>query len=82
MRELAAVIDELGLRSWDGFEGSSNHVLDGSGFNLEIDFTDGSAVRASGDNCFPENFGEAKKAIDELFRAYMEKHGIETEEFF
>lgn len=79
MHKLTEIIDEHALREWDGFSASDSMMLDGSGFSLEVDFADGSAVYAHGSNSFPDGFNEAKQAIDELFRTYLEKNGITPE---
>ena len=79
MNKLTEIMDAHTLRQWDGFSASDSMVLDGSGFSLEVDFADGSAVYAYGSNSFPDGFNEAKQAIDELFSEYLEKNGITPE---
>lgn len=79
MNKLTGIIDTHALRKWDGFSASDSMVLDGSGFSLEVDFADGSAIYAHGSNSFPDGFNEAKQAIDELFSEYLEKNGITPE---
>ena len=79
MNKLTEIMDAHTLRQWDGFSASDSMVLDGSGFSLEVDFEDGSAVYAQGSNSFPDGFNEAKQAIDGLFRTYLEKNGITPE---
>ena len=54
-----AVYDKYGMEKWDGFHKSHSGVLDGEGFALEIALTDGTIIRASGDNAFPENYFDA-----------------------
>lgn len=80
LNKLSEIIDVHALREWDGFNESDSMVMDGSGFSLEVDFADGSSIRAHGNNSFPGGFSEAKRAIDELFHAYLEKNGIEADE--
>jgi len=79
MNKLTEIMDAHTLRQWDGFSASDSMVLDGSGFSLEVDFADGSSIDAHGSNSFPDGFNEAKQAIDELFRTYLEKNGITPE---
>ena len=59
MRVFAA----YGLAAWDGFSKSNEGVLDGEGFLLEIEFTDGTSVHASGSNAFPSHYHEAMGAL-------------------
>ncbi len=61
---LYAVIEKYDVVSWDGFSESEPGVLDGEGFWLEFALTDGTTVRASGDNAFPPHYFDA---INELF---------------
>ena len=60
---LYAVVAERDLFRWDGFDRSRKGVLDGEGFELEIDMTDGVSIRARGSNAFPEGYFDA---IEEL----------------
>lgn len=56
---LVEVIEEYNVSSWDGFDKTNENVLDGEGFSLEIGFTDGTSVKALGDNAFPEQYADA-----------------------
>ena len=56
---LCAVIEKYDLVAWDGFSGSTPFVLDGEGFLLEFTLTDGTTVRAAGDNAFPPDYFNA-----------------------
>lgn len=66
MEELARLCEKLNILSWDKFDMSANGVLDGSGFDLSIEYADGTHIRASGDNCFPKNYNEFEKGIAEV----------------
>ena len=66
VRALAAVIEKYALSRWDGFDRSRADVLDGEGFRLEIEFTDGSAIRAFGDNAFPADYFDAMGELQEI----------------
>ena len=61
--KLACVIEDYDLFGWDGFDESRDDVLDGEGFVLEVEFTDGTSIRAQGDNAFPENYSQAMGEI-------------------
>ena len=41
--------------------------LDGTQFSIDFTFADGTAVHAGGYGCFPENYGDASRAIDAHF---------------
>ena len=66
---LLKVIDKYGMTAWDGFNGSTPYVLDGQGFRLEFDLTDGASVLATGDNAFPEGYFDAVGAITDILEA-------------
>ena len=63
---LMDVIESFDVASWDGFDKSAKYVLDGEGFSLEIQFTDGSSISARGDNRFPDRYFEAMGEIWEI----------------
>ncbi len=56
---LMEVIEAYNVSSWDGFDETNENVLDGEGFSLEIGFTDGTSVKALGDNAFPDQYADA-----------------------
>ena len=56
---LLAVIDRYGLVDWDGFDDYDPNVLDGEGFRIEFDLSDGTSVQATGDNAFPDHYFDA-----------------------
>ena len=59
VQKLMEVIEAYNVSSWDGFDETNENVLDGEGFSLEIGFTDGTSVKALGDNAFPEQYADA-----------------------
>ena len=66
---LLKVIDKYGMTAWDGFSGSTPYALDGEGFRLEFDLTDGTSVLATGDNAFPEGYFDAVGEITDILEA-------------
>ena len=62
-KELAQIIEEYDLVSWDGFGKDSINVLDGGGFSLEILWNDGTAISANSQYPYPDNFEEVDRAI-------------------
>lgn len=65
--EMIRVVEECGMKRWDGFRGSNPYVLDGESFSLTMEFSDGTTVYASGENSFPDGYGEASARLDEIF---------------
>ena len=59
VQKLMEVIEAYNVSSWDGFDETNENVLDGEGFSLEIGFTDGTSVKALGDNAFPDQYADA-----------------------
>jgi hypothetical protein len=55
------------MMRWDGFHGSDSMLLDGTQFSIDFAFADGTAVHAGGYGSFPENYGDASRAIDAHF---------------
>ena len=67
------VVEKYDLYRWDGFDEYEDGVLDGESFRLEIDFSDGTSIWASGDNAFPEDYfpvmGEVQEILDGIGKA-------------
>jgi len=69
---LARVLETHNVAAWDGFHESDPYVLDGEGFSLELSYSDGTTVFASGENAFPDGYHAAVAAINEILeRARM-----------
>ncbi len=65
--ELAQVVADYDMESWNGEYSTSYEVLDGECFFLEMEFADGTVVSATGDNAFPERYDEATDAMYDIF---------------
>lgn len=78
VQELMKVIEAYNIFSWDGFDKTNENVLDGEGFLFEIGFTDGTSVKAQGDNAFPDRYGDAMGEIWDILTdlSKEEKHAI------
>ena len=79
IRDVSAIVKEHNLRTWDGFDKRVSGVLDGDGFDLTIRYEDGTEITASGRNCSPDGYSEAARAINDLFREYLKKRGVDQE---
>ena len=64
--ELMRIVEDYDLFSWDGFAESAPFVLDGEGFCLDVAFSDGAAIHATGDNAFPEHYYDVCDEIESL----------------
>lgn len=74
VEEIMQIIEDYDVRAWDGFHESDPYVLDGEGFSLEIRFSDGASVDASGDNAFPTGYHGAINGIEAVLeRVRMER---------
>ena len=76
--ELAKAVADYDMESWSGEYSTEYEVLDGECFSLELEFADGTIVSASGDNAFPERYGEATAAVDDIFQREKEALLAET----
>ncbi|MBR5257657.1 MAG: protease inhibitor I42 family protein [Clostridia bacterium] len=64
--ELNRLAETYDLIAWDGFDGHGSGVLDGEGFRLDIWFSDGTEVHASGDNAFPPGYFDAINDLEDI----------------
>lgn len=69
--ELGAIASEYRLDMWDGFDKNKKRVSDGRGFTLSMTTADGREISARGSNSFPDNYSDARRAINELFQKYI-----------
>ncbi|SCW43356.1 hypothetical protein SAMN02910456_01098 [Ruminococcaceae bacterium YRB3002] len=71
-RETLTALEEIcsrfDVRRWNGFNRSDPNVLDGDGFSLDIEYSDGKKISAHGSNSFPAHYREFKKALDEAVK--------------
>ena len=64
--DLARIIDQYDVRSWDGFDESDYEVEDGEFFVFSAELTDGTSIRARGQNAFPPNYSPAASLMEGL----------------
>jgi len=65
--ELERIVDQYDLRVWDGFHQTEPEIMDGHLFALEMEFSDGTHVVASGHMRYPAGYEEANAAIMAYF---------------
>jgi len=74
LRDLEEILKELRIGKWDGFKKSDKNVLDGNSFSLNIDFTDGTEIDASGYMKWPNNYKEFKDKVAIYFEDLLAKN--------
>ena len=74
MERLAQVIKEYNLDSWDGFNKEAKGVLDGNGFTLEIEYTTGKGISATGYMKWPKNYDKARDALYSVLHDIVESY--------
>ena len=77
MEDLQDLLRSCGVYGWDGFRESNEEVLDGESFSLELQFSDGSAVTASGSNSFPPRYRETVQAVTAMLKESVEEARME-----
>ena len=64
--KLKAILKEYGVGSWNGFNKSDKHVLDGNSFSLTV-YMGEEEISAHGYMRWPKNYREFKEAVTALF---------------
>lgn len=68
IEKLSKIIDQYQLTSWNGFDKSDNSIMDGYSFSLNIYYSDGKKVKASGYMKYPKNYTKAHDALEVYFK--------------
>ncbi|MBR5289079.1 MAG: hypothetical protein IKU34_10915 [Clostridia bacterium] len=66
-KNIADILREHDVLSWDGFSGHDPLIDDGESFTLTIAFDDGTTISARGTNRRPKGMGQAMREIENLF---------------
>ncbi|MDO5123607.1 MAG: hypothetical protein Q4D44_02945 [Eubacteriales bacterium] len=77
MNRLGEVINKYEIPSWDGFNESNHHVLDGESFSLTVKSGEDTLISAYGANSYPENYTDATNEIEEIFQEILVQNGYE-----
>ena len=80
--ELIKIIDDFDLRSWDGFLDDELIGPDSGAFSLEIEWSDGSSVKAKGYALSPDNFVEAEEEIIRFFEQFEDIYFEKVQEYW
>ena len=73
-KKLEEILKKYNVSSWDGFQKSDKHVLDGNSFDLYIKMEEENNIDASGYMKWPKNYREFKQEVIELFDGLTEKN--------
>ena len=70
--KLCELMRKDGIGRWNGFKKHNRTVMDGTGFGLDVYFTDGRSIRASGYMRYPEGFGRFEGTVRGYFEKFFE----------
>lgn len=73
----AGLARQAGINLWNGFHGCDRNVCDGGGFSLEAEYSDGTAVSASGSNAYPNDYGILSSGLTQLFQSYLNQYSFD-----
>ena len=69
LAELDGILEKYGVVSWNGFNDVGEGEADGNDFMLAIVWENDFSIQATGNNAYPEHFGEFCEAMEDLFDA-------------
>lgn len=72
MTQFAKNLVEANVASWNGFDKSDKDILDGYSFCLEIQYDEGTKLRAHGYMKYPKNYEAVHKALMDFFLGTIE----------
>ena len=65
--KIESILKEYNVSKWNGFDKVDKDVLDGNTFSISITMANEKQITASGYMKYPENYGEVKTALDNIF---------------
>ena len=68
--QVVKLINDCGVRKWDGFDEFDESSV--SGFSFEAEDEEGNILWAQGAGSFPEGFEDFEKGIRTVFKGYFE----------
>lgn len=72
LEELAKIINDNEIYKWNDFDKSDKNILDGYGFNLEVNYSNGKTLKAHGYMKYPKNYNEGHKVLSEFLEQIIE----------
>ena len=70
---LSQLMRDMKINRWNGFDKSNRMVMDGTGFSLDVRFTNGKELRAHGYMKWPKGYGEFSGTVAGRFRELFEQ---------
>ena len=70
---LRKIIEDNDVGSWNGFNKSNQHVLDGNSFDLKIIMKNEKSIKAYGYMKWPDNYNKVASEFDNLFMSLVNK---------
>jgi hypothetical protein len=67
LEELAQIVNESGIYTWNGFNKSDDGLMDGYGFTLEASYSDGRTLTADGYGKEPGSYNVGHQALSDFF---------------
>ncbi len=68
--KIVQTLNEYKVSKWNNFRESDKYVLDGDSFSFSLTTEDGIDISASGYMRWPDNYGEVKSTLVQIFDAY------------
>ena len=69
LNDIKKIINNNKIYKWNGFSKTDDNILDGYGFNLIIEYTNGEVITASGYTKFPDGYDVGHKALSEYLES-------------
>lgn len=73
LEQVQEILTKYKVNDWNGFHGSNSVALDGSSFGLQVTFTNGTVLSASGENSFPVHYSNVSAELNELIAPTVKK---------
>ena len=77
MDSIKEILQKYDVIKWDGFNKTESDIFDGHSFNIDVVFTDGTEIKAYGNNAFPENYNDVFAELNDLTKAFYIPQCIE-----
>ena len=67
IQKILDILNKYNVKKWDGFNKNDKDVLDGDSFSFSAKFGDGTSISAHGYMMYPDNYGNVKNELVEIF---------------
>ena len=73
LKEIEDKLNEYEVINWNNYNKSSQDVLDGNSFSINIKYKDDESISAHGYESWPKNYREVRSYLDNTFSKYINK---------